>query len=467
MQAFLKAIWHFPRQLKLLIFLRFLKAMSESGLGLIFILYLTEHFNFNTMHANWLYIAWNVLGATWAIPIGWTVDYGSLRGNLITGAVLNCIGKFATLLDYSTGLSLFSILVVSNLGAEFAEKVLSVAVSRIIPKTETFQRNVAFQFSYSVENIGAAICYLYWDYVSNNYPDSSIFLIMFFSSMAGTLFFFFSFAFVNPDSQGDLKVQISAPNMSQTLRAIVMDRVFWRLVAFGFALVGLGVFWNYNSVVFPLYMKYEIKSSHYGNVESINPIFIPLFTIIVGSVFSNVEPFKMVIWGSLVFALSALPMVFSSSMRAAELYVFWMTIGEALYSPKVELVEYNIAPQELAGTYTSLTKIPVGIFRVVGMFSNSFLIDGMCSANVSDKCSDIWIIATGVASTTFILLLVFAKFIQDKPVVVIKVAENDSQSDDSIIVDQSEFHLVRSSYPVTINQSYPDKSNQIEGIDTQ
>lgn len=447
MRAVLKALWGFDRQLKLLFLLKFIKSMTENGLSLIFIIYLTEHLGFSMMHANWMYIAWNILSATWAIPIGWYVDHGSLKYNLLFGSVLNVIGKIITLIDYSRGLSIFAILVISNLGAEFIEKVLSVAVSKQVPKDKPFERNLAFQFGYSVENIGAAISFLYWDYVSNHYTDQSIPLIMMFSSISGLMFMLCALTFVNPQVE---RRDTEPDSITNTLLDIARDRVFWRLVAFGFALVGLGVFWNYNSVVFPLYMKHEIKSNHYGNVESINPIFIPLFTMIIGAIFPRVDPFHMVIYGSLIFSLSAMPMIFSSTMSAAELYVFWMTIGEAIYSPKVELVEFNIAPPQLAGTYTSLTKIPVGLFRVAGMLSNSFLIDDMCSENVADKCRDIWAIATGVALSTPLLLVLLSRFIQDAPpAAVIRVGlDTDASSDgtDDVIRSMINERLAPSQY---------------------
>ncbi len=43
--------------------------------------------------SNLIYILWNMLGAAWAIPISYFVDHASLKGNLLSGAFLNCTGK--------------------------------------------------------------------------------------------------------------------------------------------------------------------------------------------------------------------------------------------------------------------------------------------------------------------------------------------------------------------------------------
>lgn len=417
----LKTFWEFPRQLKLIFLLKFLRSLSENGINLIFIVYLTEHFGMQLKTSNLIYILWNVLGAAWAIPIGWAVDHQSLKGNLITGAVLNTVGKFLMYADFAQGTSLLGVLVLSNLGIEFIDKVLSVAVSRSIPKEREVERNTAFQVAYSLENVGAAGAFFFSDYVLNH-TANGLELIILFSAAVSLVFILFAVLFVNPE-----KPEVnSSKSVTEELWGVVRDRTFWRLVAFGFALVGSNIFWNYNSVVFPIYMKYEIESNHYGNVESINPIFIPVFTLIVATLWPTTSPYRMVTVGSFIFALSALPLVFTSTLKSAELYVLLMTVGEAIYYPKVELVEFNIAPNDQAGLYTTLTKIPVGIFRVFGMLSNSYMIDAWCSEQGGDECSFVWIVATVVALTTPVFLVFLANFIlKAREPTIIQVAQDD------------------------------------------
>lgn len=419
MNRVIKTLWEFPKQVKLLFLLRFLKSLTESGLTLVFMIYMMEHLSFTMEQSNLIYTAWNVLGATWAIPIGWFVDHGSLKDNLVVGATLNCVGKIMTFADHSKEMSLFGVLLFSNVGIEFVDKVLSVSLSRMIPLEKDYERNTAFQFGYAIENIGVAAAFFFTDYATNS-QENGIELILLFSVAFSLVFVLFSCLFVGPEPCNTGETRTIFP----VLRQVISDRAFWRLVMFGFALVGVSVFWNYNLALFPIYMKYEINSTHYGNVESINPMFIPLFTAIVGALFPRANPYNMVIYGTVILALSAMPLVFYSTMNAAELYVFLMTIGEAVYSPKVELVEFNIAPPQLAGLYTSLTKIPVGIFRVIGMLSNSFLIDDMCSDGVKDRCSEIWATAVAIALTTPVLLLCLGKFILTGPVASIVDVSN-------------------------------------------
>lgn len=414
-----RTVWEFPRQLKLIFLLKFWRSLSENGINLVFIVYLTEHFGMKLDTSNLIYILWNVLGAAWAIPIGYFVDHASLKGNLLAGAFLNCAGKILTYADVWQPASLIGILILSNAGIEFIDKVLSVAVSRSIPKDREIERNTAFQVAYALENVGAAMSFFLSDYLLN-YTAEGMQLVILFSSAIAIVFLLFGLLFVNPD----VPVVTEAKRLDAELLGIVKDRTFWRLVAFSLALVGANVFWNYNSVVFPMYMKYEVGSNHYGNVESLNPIFAPILAFIVAMLWPQVEPYLMVKIGSFVFALAALPLVFYSTLKASMVYVLIMTVGEAIYYPKVELVEYNIAPVDQAGLYTTLTKIPVGGFRILGMLTNSWLLDTMCNENVRDQCNEMWIIATVVALSSVASLIALERFILRPPDPIIINANN-------------------------------------------
>jgi hypothetical protein len=101
----------------------------------------------------------------------------------------------------------------------------------------------------------------------------------------------------------------------------------------------------------PKYMIREFGAdAPKGLVYSINPFLIIILVPIITAATTSVEPLVMIHYGTYVSAMSVFWLAFSTSIPACVMFVVTLSIGEALWSPRLYDFTMSVAQEGREGT---------------------------------------------------------------------------------------------------------------------
>lgn len=161
----------------------------------------------------------------------------------------------------------------------------------------------------------------------------------------------------------------------------------------------------------PKYMTREFgENTPKGAIYSINPALIIVMVPIITAATSSVDPLVMIHYGTYVSALSVFFLVLSTSVPACILFVITLSIGEAIWSPRLYDYTTTIAPEGREGTYMALSSAPLFLAKLpVGMISG-VLLQKYCPEHLEDgeerHSKTMWLII-GLMSISSPLLITF------------------------------------------------------------
>lgn len=141
----------------------------------------------------------------------------------------------------------------------------------------------------------------------------------------------------------------------------------------------------YRDGTLPKYMIREFGAdTPKGRVYAINPALIIIMVPIITAATSAVNPLLMIHHGSYVSALSVFFLAFSTSMPACVLFVTTLSIGEAIWSPRLYDYTTTIAPEGREGTYMALSSAPLFLAKLPVGFLSGLLLQRYCPERLEE-----------------------------------------------------------------------------------
>jgi POT family proton-dependent oligopeptide transporter len=161
----------------------------------------------------------------------------------------------------------------------------------------------------------------------------------------------------------------------------------------------------------PKYMIREFgENTPKGAVYSINPALIIIMVPIITAATSSADPLVMIHYGTYISALSVFFLVLSTSVPACVMFVITLSIGEAIWSPRLYDYTTTVAPEGREGTYMALSSAPLFLAKLpVGVISG-VLLQKYCPENLEEgeerHSKTMWLII-GLMSISSPLLITF------------------------------------------------------------
>ena len=161
----------------------------------------------------------------------------------------------------------------------------------------------------------------------------------------------------------------------------------------------------------PKYMMREFgENTPKGAVYSINPALIIILVPIITAATSSIDPLVMIHYGTYVSAVSVFFLVLSTSLPACVLFVITLSIGEAIWSPRLYDYTTAVAPEGREGTYMALSSAPLFLAKLpVGVLSG-ILLQKYCPENLEEgeerHSKTMWLII-GLMSISSPLMITF------------------------------------------------------------
>jgi POT family proton-dependent oligopeptide transporter len=185
------------------------------------------------------------------------------------------------------------------------------------------------------------------------------------------------------------------------LKSLVAETAFWRFVALVALLLGVRAVFVYIYLLMPKYwIRMLGEDAAIGTLNAINPIliviglvlFIPIANkfnifkmLIVGAIISSLSLFALVLpWQTIGSGLSILHGVFgfdwlantfnNSYYAMSVISMILLSVGEVMWSPKLQEYTAAIAPEGQEGTYLGLSMLPWFVTKtIVSFFSGHML----------------------------------------------------------------------------------------------
>lgn len=184
-----------------------------------------------------------------------------------------------------------------------------------------------------------------------------------------------------------------------------------RFMFFIFILIPVQTLFAHNWLTIPMYCERAfsgIVQKNFETFSNFNPLLIFILTPIVAAYTAKRNTYQMMIYGTIVMALSPFILVSGPSLTSLLTFLIVMTIGEAMWQPRFLQWVADIAPKGMTGIYMGLGQFPWFLTKVVtSMYSGWFLMN-YCpddTALESLRTQEMWLIYGGIAMISPIALI--------------------------------------------------------------
>ena len=190
----------------------------------------------------------------------------------------------------------------------------------------------------------------------------------------------------------------ASTNPFRALGSVVSDPRFWRFMLLIVLLSLVRLMFQHMHFTWPKYVtRVEGDDFAVGTVWSLNSLGILFLAPLATALTRRLPIFPVLLVGAAISAASPFILCFGSGLWIQVAMIAVLTVGEALWSPR--LYEYNvaIAPRGQEATYVGLAKLPFFLAKLVVTPMSGWLLANYCPAEGARDPAMLWAI---VGATT-------------------------------------------------------------------
>ncbi|MEI6394294.1 MAG: MFS transporter [Verrucomicrobiota bacterium] len=196
-----------------------------------------------------------------------------------------------------------------------------------------------------------------------------------------------------PEEARKEDAKVERKNPLQIVREIFREPALWRLLALIALILGVRAVYTYLYLLMPKYWLRTIgPDAAIGTLNMINPIGIVIGLILFIPITNKFKVFNMLVYGAMVSAFSLFPMalpwrIYGDNIAYAHylMALFCMiivTVGEVVWSPKLNEYTAAIAPKGQEGTYLGLSLLPWFLAKTLVSVLSGHMLQRWCPENV-------------------------------------------------------------------------------------
>jgi hypothetical protein len=135
-------------------------------------------------------------------------------------------------------------------------------------------------------------------------------------------------------------------NLGAVWGALITSPTFWRFSVLTLFLINLNTIFRHLDATLPTYLvRCFGKGYPKGIIYSINPFIIMWLTPVIAALTTTSAHYDMIKYGGYVSAISPFFLVIATETWAVVLFVIFLSLGEAIWSPRVYDYTMSIAPE--------------------------------------------------------------------------------------------------------------------------
>lgn len=419
----LRALLRCPRELWLIYLATFFEYLGIFSFLPTLPLWLSGDFGMNDKRAGWWAATFSTLVTLFVFLVGSIADTVGVRRTLLISFALAAATRLGMAVAPSPDMAIATLLA---FGFAYAttSPVLQTAVQRASSRQT---RSFAFSLWYVSFNLAGAMCgplvidltrRAFLDPTTGKLARKAIALPLLgermFSANTAIMalgFLFATVAFVvimtvrkdfehkvHPDDAEAMAAEPAPKKVSPlvALKDVLKDRPFWRFMVLLVLLSLVRMMFQHMHFTWPKYvLREQGESFPVGTVWSFNS-FLILFMAPLGTALTRSrKPFQVLLFGATISALSPFVLCFGSAMPFQIGMILLLTIGEALWSPR--LYEYNlsIAPRGREATYVSLASLPYFLAKFLVGPTSGYLLSTYVPAEGPRQAWILWAVIGG------------------------------------------------------------------------
>jgi len=441
-----------PSELWKAYLLKFLDSFSYFSFSLIFTLFLSADFGYSDLSAGTIYGAYGALIGVFGLCMGVVIDILGVSLSLKVGYIISLFARCLIFVTNSRILLLVSVTILA-LGNCLGIPVLTVGIRRY---TTEANRGFAFGLFYVIMNVAVLLsgptvdfCTIVYkgggnkDYendveINNNEWEFSgyrlVILVGILANIA-TCIVSFTIKEINimtnvkndsedqelqgydnyPSSQQSpviISFQQTAKDAIVILKDTLRTKSFWRFCTVCIIMINVRMVFRHLDATLPKYMVREFgENVPKGTIYSINPALIIILVPIITAATSKVDPLIMVYHGSYISAASVFALAFSTSIPSCITFVVFLSIGEAIWSPRLYDYSMKICKEGREGTYMALSSAPIFLAKLPVGFMSGYLLQNYCPEDGPRESRIMWLIIGLITTASPVLLTIFWGYI--------------------------------------------------------
>jgi MFS family permease len=173
--------------------------------------------------------------------------------------------------------------------------------------------------------------------------------------------------------------------------------------------MGVRIVYRHLDATFPKYMIREFgKEVLYGSIIAINPFLIVILVPILAPLSYQFSAYTQIAFGAFVTSISPFFLVCGPYLWSAVMFVVVLSIGEAIWSPR--LYEYTVFITEKGreGIYMALASSPMFIATLVTGATSGLFLENFCPENGPKQSWKMWLLI-GIFTLSSPILLYLLK----------------------------------------------------------
>jgi MFS family permease len=438
-----------PRGLYIIFFLKFLESYSYFCIIYTLIIFLSEELKYSDEQAGWCYGIFGMCTSLYGFIFGgFLIDNLGVKISLCVGCSILLAGRLLLVICTHHLYVLLILYTFLPIGTCLGIPVMQIAIRRY---TNEKSRSLAYSLFYAMMNVSAIFSGSAIDFFRRHVPDTTITILsfnieitsyraLFLSGACTTTISLFTSLFFISNNLEDEQVEHSDeeaealidPNGSSNglvrsepttpkkmvgpltiIKEVSAQKSFWKFVFVILLLMGVRVVYRHLDATFPKYMMREFgKDVMYGSIIAINPFLIVILIPIFAPLSYQFSAYTQITFGAFITSLSPFFLVIGSNLYNSVMFVVILSIGEALWSPR--LYEYTIFITEKGreGIYMALASSPMFIATLLTGATSGFFLENFCPEKGPRESWKMWLLIGLLTLTSPILLFLLKNKIE-------------------------------------------------------
>lgn len=412
-----------PRALWIVYAVKFLESIAYFSVYNLLILYLSDDLGLSDVDAGWHAGAWLTVISLVMFFSGFVADSLGIRRAMLL-SILSCLaGRLTIALTSDKWLAFFG-LYVMTWGVASIIPTMTAAVRRY-----TTKETVSFGFSlfYVVMNVGGLVAPLMVgsfrrlitkpvEILGHTFTSSqAVFAIGFLVTSLALLLTWF---FIPAEAKAPAAAGVPKEKPKNPLAIFVEvagEATFWRFLLFVTLLVLVKLIFQHAHLTWPKYSLREFgQDFDFAFYWSINPFLIIFLTPIVTALTQKWTAFRAIVIGAFITGFAVVFMGVSTTVAASVGFIVVLSVGEAMWSPRLYEYTATIAPKGREASYMGLSQIPLFFAKPTVGFLSGLLLAEYCPPEGPRNSQTMWLIVAAMTLAGPVLIVLLRRVIEGK-----------------------------------------------------
>ena len=389
-------------------------------------LFLTKDMGLSDLKAGIIFGVFSASMSFFMLFVGFIADSMGIKRALLVGLLIALVGRLAITFTTSAWV-VYPGLFFLSVGFAYMIPLLAAAVKLFTHKKAQVY---AFSWYYVVMNVGALFAGLALDELRAIFkealrfdlfgmelairPLQMIFLVAVLATLVSLALVIFCIREnIPPEAFGEAEEEHTSekartdaenpgpagggaasppPSAWDIMREVTREKRFWIFIAFIGLLVLVKMIFQYNHSLYPVYMERIGLKLWTGKLYAINPAIIIFLVPVMTAITGRMKAYNVITVGAFISAGSVFFMGLGESIALIVMFQVVLSIGEAIYSPRIYDYTANIAPPGREASYMAYSKAPMFFAKVAAGPITGLLLANLCAEEGPRNTELMWII---------------------------------------------------------------------------